>query len=87
MFGPPSPNLLHTPTQINNYTQTKRNSQQLAVLNAQIGNFSKGLDLHFLVTHFTETLTSQVLCNAIVLVPPIIISEVYSSIARLLSPT
>lgn len=32
-------------------------------------------------------LTSQVLCIAIVLVPPIMISEVYSSIALLLSPT
>lgn len=32
-------------------------------------------------------LTSQVLCSAIVLIPPIIISEVYSSMARLLSPT
>ena len=31
--------------------------------------------------------TSQVLCRAIVLIPPIIISDVYSSMARLLSPT
>lgn len=37
--------------------------------------------------HHTSPCTSQVLCSTSVLVPPSISSDVYSSIARLLSPT